>query len=285
MKNLPKHFDSRQHMLRNDFEAFYYSDDAMRPVAPHRHNFYELLFFIEGDVTYMVADHPYPLQPGDLLIIPGSIPHYPVFGETKRYRRVVLWVTPDFVRTLPQGQALMECFPQVDGTYFYRFSPADSEHLLERAMAVTEEFSYARPFTDTMSLLLVTELLILIHRMIPTSAPNHPEDSVSEQLVQDVVRFINDNLTRELTLDYIADHFFISKFYLSRVFKRYMNVTPHSYVTQRRLAMAKRLLYDGISPTEVYRRCGYTDYSSFYRAFREQYGISPKHLCFRKSQE
>lgn len=282
MKYFPEHFHSRQHMLRNDFEAFYYADDAMRPVAPHRHNFYELLFFMEGSVTYMAADRPYPLQPGDLLIIPSSVSHHPVFGENKRCRRVVLWVTEEFVRTLPQGPELAQCFPRGEEACLYRFSPSDSERLFDRAMAVTEELSYARPLSDTMSLLLITELLILLHRMIPTSAQNHPEDSTSEQLVHDVVRFINDNLTRELPLDYIADHFFISKFYLSRVFKRYMNVTPHSYVTQRRLAMAKHLLYDGLPPTEVYRRCGYTDYSSFYRAFREQYGISPKHLCVRE---
>ena len=58
MKNQPKQFDSRQYMLRNDFEAFYYSDDDMRSVASHRHNFYEMLFFIEGDVTYIVDGQP-----------------------------------------------------------------------------------------------------------------------------------------------------------------------------------------------------------------------------------
>ena len=284
MKNAPKQFDTRQYMLRNDFEAFYYSDDELRSVAAHRHNFYELLFFIEGDVTYMVDGQPYPLRTGDLLIIPGAIAHHPVFGETKRYRRVVLWMTEEFVRSLAQGEMLAECLPSAGGHYFYRFVPAEGERLLELAMAITEEFSYSRPFADTMSILLVTELLIRIHRLMPTSAQSHPEDSASEQLVREVVRFINENLTRELTLDYIADHFFISKFYLSRVFKRYMNVTPHSYITQRRLAQAKRLLYDGVPPTEVYRRCGYADYSSFYRSFREKYGISPKHLCFREEE-
>ena len=281
MKHLPEQFNTRHHMLRNDFEAFYYSDDMMHPVASHSHNFYELLFFIEGDVTYMIEDRPYPLQPGDLLIIPISTAHHPIFEKPTRYRRVVLWVTEEFVRTLPQGEELSRCFPQTGDTYFHRFSPADRERLVERAMIVAEEFSYARPFGDTMSLLLVTELFILLWRMMAASAQSQAADTSSGQLVQDVVRFINANLTRELPLDYIADHFFISKFYLSRVFKRHMNTTPHSYITQRRLAMAKRLLYDGLSPTEVYRRCGFADYSSFYRAFREQYGTSPKHLCFR----
>ena len=284
MKHLPEQFNTRQHMLRNDFEAFYYSGDIMHPVAPHAHNFYELIFFIEGNVTYMIEGRSYPLQSGDLLIIPASASHHPVFEKPTRFRRVVLWVTEAFVRTLPRGEELSRCFPQVGGTYLHRFSPADRERLLDRAMTVAEEFSYSRPFGDTMSLLLVTELFILIWRMMAAAAQSHPADTTSEQLVQDVVRFINANLARELPLDYIADHFFISKFYLSRVFKRHMNTTPHSYITQRRLAMAKHLLYDGLSPTEVYRRCGFADYSSFYRAFREQYGTSPKHLCLREQE-
>lgn len=283
MNHGAKQFDSRQHMLRNDFEAFYYSDDEMRGVAPHRHGFYEMLFFLEGDVTYMIDGTPYPLLPGDLLIVPSNTTHYPIFGGAKRYRRVVLWLTVDFVRSLEQGEALMDCLPPAESSgSFFRFPPAEGNRLLERAVALAEEFSYERPFGGTMSILLVNELLIHIHRLRLSSTQGRETDSASEQLVKDVARFINENLARELTLDYISDHFFISKFYLSRVFKRYMNVTPHSYITQRRLALAKRLLFDGMSPTEVYRRCGYADYSSFYRAFRDKYGFSPKHLCFRE---
>ena len=282
MNRGPQKFDTRQHMLRNDFEAFYYSDDDMHGVAPHRHGFYEMLFFLEGDVTYMIDGTPYPLLPGDLLIVPSNTSHYPVFGGTKRYRRVVLWLTEDFVRSLEEGETLLDCLPPPDSSgYFFRFPSADGNRLLERAVALAEEFSYDRPFGGTMATLLANELLIQIHRLRLSALQGRETDSASEHLVKDVVRFINENLARELTLDYIADHFFISKFYLSRVFKRYMDITPHNYITQRRLALAKQLLFDGMSPTEIHRRCGYADYSSFYRAFREHYGFSPKHLCFR----
>lgn len=269
-------------MPHGNFEAFYRSDDDIRSVSPHWHNFYELLFFLEGDVTYMVGNTPHPLLPGDLVIVPSQVSHHPIFGEAKCYRRVILWLSADFVRSLEQGEQLMACLPPPGGDgFFFRFSPADGNRLVERAVALAEEFRYERPFGNAMSTLLVTELLIRIYRLMPSAIQGRQTDSAPEQLVKDVVRFINENLTQELTLDYIADHFFISKFYLSRVFKRHMHVTPHSYVTQRRLALAKRLLYDGIPPTEVYRRCGYADYSSFYRSFRGKYGFSPKHLCLK----
>ena len=283
MKQTPKNFETRQYMLRNDFEAFYYSDNDMSEVAPHRHSYYELLFFLEGDVTYMIGDRPYRLLPGDLLIISRDTPHHPVFGGTVRYRRVVLWLTTEFVRSLEQGEELVSCLEGDDtGGRLCRFDSAEGSRLVECAMAIAEEFSYERPFANTMSILLVTQLLIMICRMMPAAMDGGGTDSASQQLVRDVVAFINEHLTRDLTLDYLADRFFISKFYLSRVFKKHMNVTPHSYISQRRLFLAKQLLYDGLAPTEVYRRCGYSDYSSFFRAFKEKYGFSPKQLCYQE---
>ena len=99
-----------------------------------------------------------------------------------------------------------------------------------------------------------------------------------------MISFIDEHLHLDLTLDYIADHFFISKFYLSRVFRRHMGITTHSYITRRRLFRARQLLYDGQSPSDVYRMCGYGDYSVFYRAFRERYGVSPRQILPRGGQ-
>ena len=284
MKQQPKNFESRQYMLRSDFEAFYYSDEDLRAVPPHQHDFCELLFFLEGDVTYMIGETAHRLAPGDLLIIPGNTPHHPVFGSTSRYRRVVLWITADFVRSLPAGEELADLLlPDADDHRgrLLRFRAAEGDPLVECAMSVAEEFSYQRPFADTMAALLVTRLLILISRMAPSADAGGSTDSASHKLVEDVVAFIDENLDRDLTLDYIADHFFISKFYLSRVFRRHMNVTTHSYISQRRLFRARQLLYDGQPPTEVARLCGYGDYSVFFRAFKERYGVSPRQLCPR----
>ena len=199
---------------------------------PHQHSFYELLFFLEGDVTYWIGSSAYALLPGDLLLIPQGTLHHPEFRQGGRYRRVVLWLAPDYVESLDQGR----------------------------------------------------ELLILLSRMVRAGLEVTEGSQDLQQMVKDVVRYINSNLSRDLTLDYIADHFFISKFYLSRAFKQHMNVTIHSYIRQRRLFLAKQLLYNGVPPTEVYHQCGYSDYSSFFRAFKEKYGCAPKQFCFRNGE-
>ncbi len=288
MKQQPRNFESRQYMLRSDAEAFYYSDADLRAVMPHQHDFYELLFFLEGDVTYMIGETAYKLVSGDLLVIPRGIPHHPVFSGTSRYRRIVLWLTPDFVASLPQGEELAAFLSsekgETDTGRLYRFRSADGSAIMECAMSIAEEFSYQRPYADTMTTLLVTRLLILIHRMAPAADGSGGSDSASQQLVQEVVSFIDENLHHDLTLDYIADHFFISKFYLSRVFRRHMGTTTHSYISQRRLFRARQLLYDGQAPSDVCRACGYTDYSVFYRAFKDRYNVSPRQVLPRGGQ-
>lgn len=278
MKQNPIQFESRQYMLRSDFEAFYYSDSEMRPVPAHRHSFYELLLLLEGNVTYRIGEESYFLLPGDLLVLPGEIPHHPVSGGKGKYRRVVLWLTADFVRSLPDGDALAETLGMNEENpqgRLYRFHATDGDTLAECALSIAEETRFEHPMGDTMSTLLVTRLLILIRRAAVSAREQEDGAPSSLYRIREVTAYIDENLHRDLTLDSIADRFFFSKFYLSHLFKRHMNMTPHAYITERRLLLAKQLLAEGTPPTEVFKLCGYTDYSVFYRSFKKFYGIAP----------
>lgn len=88
--------------------------------------------------------------------------------------------------------------------------------------------------------------------------------------------YINEHIEADLSLDNLADQLFVSKFHLSRLFKQYMHITCHQYITEHRLIAARRLINEGYSMAEVCKRCGYTNYSTFYRAFMKIYGISPR---------
>ena len=278
MKQNPTQFEPRQYMLRSDFEAFYYSDSEMRPVPAHQHSFYELLLLLEGKVTYHIGEDSYSLLPGDLLILPGNVPHHPVSGGKGRYRRVVLWLTADYVRSLPNGDMLAETLGMNEDDpqgRLYRFHATDGDALAECALSIAEETRFEHPMGDIMSALLVTRLLILVRRMAVSAEEQKNGTTSSLYRIREVTAYIDENIHRELTLDTIADHFFFSKFYLSHLFKRHMNMTPHAYITERRLLLAKQLLAEGTPPTEVFKRCGYTDYSVFYRSFKKFYGIAP----------
>ena len=74
----------------------------------------------------------------------------------------------------------------------------------------------------------------------------------------------------------MAARFFVSKYHLSHEFSRAVGIGVYRYVMLKRLLIAKQLLVEGTPPGEVYALCGFRDYTNFYRAFKAEYGISPR---------
>ena len=93
--------------------------------------------------------------------------------------------------------------------------------------------------------------------------------------MQRVMAYINEHYAQPLTLDEIADAFFISKSYLSHEFVRYTNTSVYEYIQFRRICGAKLLIASGVTLTDAAFQCGFNSYSSFLRTFRKTAGISP----------
>ena len=91
-----------------------------------------------------------------------------------------------------------------------------------------------------------------------------------------MLQLVSRNYADELLLDDIASRFYVSKYHLSHEFTRQVGTSLHKYVTLKRLQIARQMLTDGEAPGEVSARCGFGDYANFYRAFKSQYGISPR---------
>ena len=107
--------------------------------------------------------------------------------------------------------------------------------------------------------------------------PPAPEKERSQnELVLQTAKYINENIASDLSLDVLVDRLFISKYHLSRLFRQYMNISPHQYITEHRLVAARHIINEGVSLREVAKRCGFANYSTFYRAFEKFYGCSPR---------
>ncbi|MDA3847636.1 MAG: AraC family transcriptional regulator, partial [Vallitaleaceae bacterium] len=95
-------------------------------------------------------------------------------------------------------------------------------------------------------------------------------------LIDNVINYINNHLEDEIHIDDLSSQFFISKYHLLREFKKHSGTTIHKFIIQKKLIFAKELILTGIPITEVYASCGFGDYSNFFRAFKNEYGITPK---------
>lgn len=104
------------------------------------------------------------------------------------------------------------------------------------------------------------------------------ESRQQSALVQQVLSYIGEHLSQSLSLEALADRFFVSKYYLSHTFSAEVGVSLYRYIMLRRLLLARQLLSQGIPAGQVSVSCGFTDYTSFYRAFKSEYGISPRQI-------
>jgi AraC-like DNA-binding protein len=94
-------------------------------------------------------------------------------------------------------------------------------------------------------------------------------------IVTKAVRFIEENLSRDLSLELICNELFITKSYLHKLFNKDLKMSPGKYISSKRLLAAQRLLREGASPTEIFEKMGYSEYSTFYRSYRDYFGYPP----------
>ena len=112
-------------------------------------------------------------------------------------------------------------------------------------------------------------------RTLSSSSFARSKTASDSRRVQKVEEYINLHYTENLTLDFLCNRFYISKFYLSRSFENATGKSIYQYVLEKRMIIARQLLISGEKPTDIFSLCGFGQYSNFYRAFKKYYHMSP----------
>lgn len=272
-------FHARRRGLNNAFEAFYHVHDKLKPVTAHTHSFYEIYFFESGDVKYEIGDKQYDLLPGDILLLPPQEPHHPIFNSwNATYARLVLWISEQFIQNAKENCNCNFALPfdmaSEYGLHLMRLEPDKRNELshIVYDMATRTDETYARAQNN----IALLDLLIKLNRIYSTyRLPADSTDPFAGHLIR-VIDYIVHNFEHPITLDDIAGECYLSKYHLAHEFKRTMGMTVYQYITMRRIYRARQMLLSGISPGEVAKRCGFLNYSAFFRAFKKEYGKSPK---------
>ena len=285
MASRVQRFDTRQHMRRNTYEIFRYKDAYLKEVALHHHDFYEVYFFLAGNVQYNIESRSYLLTPGDILLISPMELHQPVFHADQRdYERIVLWINQRYLAELcSPGQDLSACFDTTASGHTNLLRPGNVmrqllTYQLEQLMIESESDD---TYSGLSALTYLVQVLISLNRLAALAAQRGESRAESDSAVYSVLTYINEHYNEDLSLDYLANRFFISKYHLSREFNRLVGTSVHRYLIQKRLAMAKQMMSGGMASSEVYQHCGFGDYSNFYRAFKAEYQITPKEFAAR----
>ncbi len=118
--------------------------------------------------------------------------------------------------------------------------------------------------------MLVSELIILLSAYEGDSI-THSNDCLGAR----VVRYLNNHIEKNVSLDKLARRFFVSKYHLCRAFKEYSGISVHSYINHKRIMYARQLIESGETASGAAEKVGFGDYSAFYRAYFKIVGKSP----------
>lgn len=261
----------------------------------HIHDCYELYYSISGGKQFLIDNRFYAIAPGDLFVINQYESHKLTQIDSCVHERIVLSIHPDYLKKLSTPLTDLDlCFScRAEGrTHKVSLSKEQQQRFLYLINKITSASGYAHDITEHAAFL---ELMALIsyawcsaHESELAAAeavsvlPAVPGDGLSphsyryNQQVEDILSYINRNLSEPITIDQLAAAFFLSKSYICRIFKAATGTTISKYITARRISITKSLLNEGCSVAEAYERSGFHDYSSFFKAFTKAVGISPK---------
>ncbi|HQL35776.1 MAG TPA: AraC family transcriptional regulator [Bacillota bacterium] len=271
---------SRRGYLNKDFEFFHLKDRKVMEFELHFHDFNKIIIFISGNVTYLIEGRAYKLKPWDMLLISSSEIHKAIVGTNGTYERMIIWVNSNFLHkhNSPEGD-LLRCFDiaSKEKRNILRLNPEllrQGKHILSQ---LKEECKSGGFGSQVLKNSLFLQFIIYLNRIyLEPDFIEHKADGDYDESIGEVIRHINENICEDMTIESLASRFYMSKYHLMHKFKSQTGYTIHSYILQKRLMMANTLIKSGKSIAEACAECGFGDYSSFVRAFKRMYGLSPK---------
>lgn len=278
-KNLHTTFNPRQYMLSQDYEVFYYSDYNLSKVDLHTHDYYEFYFFVEGDISMQIGNQNFPIEVGDIMLIPPGVHHRPIIhSQDAPYRRFVFWISEEYCNRLlaeSSDYVFLMQHVQISKHYIFHTDQLSFNSVQSKFLRLIEEMNSNHFGKKAQITLYVNDLILHLNRLVYVQ--NNPVVKKEETtLYQAVSLYIEEHLDEDLSLDNLSRKFYVSKYHIAHVFKENLGMSIHQYITKKRLRLCQEAIRGTMSITEAYQAFGFGDYSSFYRAFKKEYGISPK---------
>lgn len=259
--------------LKEDFRLFHINDQTKKDFSYHYHDFHKIIVFISGKVTYHIEGKAYHLKPRDILLVSQGAIHKPEIDSSVPYERYIFWIRDDL-----SCQELNTCFQKANDRSF-NLVRADSalQERLKDLLPEIEQTLQNKHFGDTvLRNALFTQFMIYINRIfLRTSSSPDKKTYSSDTQVEQLLKYINRNLSENLSIDQLANRFFFSKYHMMRKFKNETGYTIHNYITSKRLLMARSLISQGMPVMKAAQASGFHDYTTFVRAYKTQFGKAP----------
>ncbi|MBZ9633443.1 AraC family transcriptional regulator [Clostridium sp. FP1] len=266
--------------LNEDFLFFNLKDQKKNDFEIHYHDFNKIIIFVSGEVTYIIEGKSYKLKPWDILLVGRNDLHLPIISLTVPYVRMVLWLNPLFLEGHNKNNCdLLSCFQLASERKLNLIRLCNKNiNSLKQNLADLEEAMQDIAFGSTiLKNALFLQFMVKINRLfLGMDIDKNIDDIKYDPRIEDILSFLNSNLDKHLSIGMLSKEFYLNKYYLMHLFKEETGYTIYNYIQKKRIIKASDLIKSGMQAGEVCEQCGFGDYSSFVRAFKKEFGLSPK---------
>ena len=268
-------YEKRGYLLEN-FRLFHLRSQGGARTDYHYHEFCKLLLLVSGQGSYFIDGKRYHLTSGDIVLIGSRSVHRPELSEDAAYERIIIYVSPEYLRKMSTPDCnLLSLFSGERG-HVLRFKEQRRKAVFAQAAKLEQDLSSQGFGRDVLSQAGLLQLLVELGRSMEGSDFNLLRPSVTEnRRVLEIMAYLDQNLAEEIDMDALAERFYISKFYMMRLFHKETGTTIYGHLTQKRLLKARELISSGMRATESCYACGFHSYSSFTRAYSKYFGTTP----------
>lgn len=259
--------------LEQDFRLFHIKDQTKREFSYHYHDFHKVIIFLSGKAAYHIEGKSYYLKPWDILLVNRHAIHKPEIDFSVPYERFVLWIRDDIKST-----ELLRCFQKaIDRSYNLIRLDSDTQEKLKQLLYELEAALKDKKFgSELLGSALFTQFMVYVNRIFLEKQYIYDTRSYSsDSQIEELLRYINHNLTEDLSIETLARKYYLSKYHMMRKFKEETGYTIHNYIISKRLLLARTKISEGTPILKASQLSGFSDYTTFSRAYKKQFGTAP----------
>lgn len=282
-------FEKKHFIIINNVEQrlLYYFDYDERSASvnmefQHFHPYYEIMVFLSNEAEHLFEGNLFHLSFGDILLIPPYLLHKSIYWKGPASNRIIInFMLPDDWMKGDQGYPEL-LSPFHTSEHIYRFSAEQRYRLfggLNRIMDYSLRPDYAdRPLDQLMIHTLFVEFLHMLYDQQGENLyENDTSSSPTAQKMYSIASYIHQHYQEPLSLQILAERFYMNPYYLSHRFKETLQFTLSEYIQITRIKNAQqKLLTTTDKITDIASACGFNSFSQFNRVFHKLTETSPR---------
>lgn len=244
----------------------------------HVHKKYELYYQVDGTRRYFINDSAYLVKGGNLVLIGPDEVHKTGSVENSAHTRFVVNFGREYLEPMSEALPRVNLFAGFEAGIHVVNVPSRDRTRVERLLSLLYNAREDRSDeAEALRMVEMTQLLIYVGRFVTAAEAEPDKTRIVNKTVEEIQTYVNTHYREDLSLTSIAGHFYMSPFYVSRLFKRTTNLSLVEYINSVRVMAAKKLLETtALRIPHVAEEAGFSTPAHFSRVFKESTGLSPQ---------